>query len=52
MFQFHFGTIDSAKRYVLFKIFDKFQFHFGTIDRCYDNLSCNPRRVSIPLWYD
>ena len=33
-FQFHFGTIDSCKSFIIdYWLHNSFQFHFGTIDR-------------------
>ena len=51
-FQFHYGTIKSAKDIMFAIKINLFQFHYGTIKSEVGIYIKNRTIVSIPLWYD
>ena len=51
-FQFHYGTIKSARGLESIYKCIQFQFHYGTIKRVSSVAYPYARRISIPLWYD
>ena len=51
-FQFHIGTIKGMEEEIKKLQADLFQFHIGTIKGLAGTTQEQPKKVSIPHWYD